>query len=534
MPTMTIGAKFFRNEARSYSNPATGFWRELIQNSIDNAGTIIDITVEHVSREIARVTFTDNGSGMSRDVLENVYFCLGETTKGSSDDIGGFGRARLLTCFAQESYAIVTQDIYVAGAGSHYEIEQNIPYFKGAKFTIDVHLPTLKCSSMSWQSERNGLDKLISALKSYLEKCQFANNIVIRINGDRFTEWAVKRAQRGSLSFGTVHVVNNSKQNGGSVYVRVRGVLMFQRGIYGSNAFVIVEVDPARSREVLVSNRDSLNDVYSDELDRFLQELSVNSMSTLKDKSEEEAITMVGEPRTLMMRTMGKKKPKDVDLLDLLDAIGQMDTGEGDAVNVGPSLASQRHKGVPSYGSGCNNSVTNHEEVDYEEDDNTVDTIVEGMVFRIKTNKPILREAGLKFRPQYLVAKGPGRKRRKLLAQWIVACEWAITALFNYTGDAQFKAWRPGFIIDPNCYAQHGVEDNSHLLLINPITADGKIAYGLNSMADHAKLLTLAIHEATHIVYDWHDEQFAGLMTRLTYLVMPHLTTIHQEMISCD
>src|SRR3546814_7171522 len=57
---------------------------------------------------------------MDRDVLDDVYFAPGETTKKDGEFTGGYGRARLMTCFSQVRYGIRTHDCVVEGDGPEY------------------------------------------------------------------------------------------------------------------------------------------------------------------------------------------------------------------------------------------------------------------------------------------------------------------------------------------------------------------------------------------------------------------------------
>jgi hypothetical protein len=57
------------------------------------------VTFEDVDGH-GRVRFADDGTGMTRRTLEEVFFALGRTTKDGEDSIGGFGRARIILCFA--------------------------------------------------------------------------------------------------------------------------------------------------------------------------------------------------------------------------------------------------------------------------------------------------------------------------------------------------------------------------------------------------------------------------------------------------
>src|SRR3546814_9252271 len=101
----------------------------MFQNALDAGARKIRIGMEAVSgvsgQPTVRITFLDNGKGMSRDTLEQVFFRLGSSTKNADmTTIGGFGRARLLTCFSMANYAIRTGNLAVSGSGAQYRINQ--------------------------------------------------------------------------------------------------------------------------------------------------------------------------------------------------------------------------------------------------------------------------------------------------------------------------------------------------------------------------------------------------------------------------
>ena len=119
MQQITVSPEFFKKERNNYSNWKFAFCRELFQNSIDGKATHININTKSKDDGVI-VTFDDNGVGFSSEVRDSVYFCLGKTNKGGVDDVGGFGKARIVVCFSQNNYQIISQDWRVTGEGGSY------------------------------------------------------------------------------------------------------------------------------------------------------------------------------------------------------------------------------------------------------------------------------------------------------------------------------------------------------------------------------------------------------------------------------
>lgn len=130
--TVKIPKSFHKRERdRAYDDWTSAIFREFVQNSIDAGATRIDISIASAvpkgydgrppdARSVTRLVFEDDGGGMNLDVLNNVYFALGETTKGGDDSVGGFGRARIMQSFGQVRYSVRTQDLLVEGDGSDF------------------------------------------------------------------------------------------------------------------------------------------------------------------------------------------------------------------------------------------------------------------------------------------------------------------------------------------------------------------------------------------------------------------------------
>ena len=138
---LSVDKGFLRGERDQYYNDFTiAFWRELFQNSVDAGATDISIDIEErqprryggpdAPEKVTNVCFLDNGHGMTAQVLNDVYFKMGRSTKkDDGGSIGGFGRARIMTCFSQESYSILTKDRFVSGDGplfKHGSVAQQV------------------------------------------------------------------------------------------------------------------------------------------------------------------------------------------------------------------------------------------------------------------------------------------------------------------------------------------------------------------------------------------------------------------------
>lgn len=117
------------------------------------------------------------------------------------------------------------------------------------------------------------------ALVLYLQSCQLGCEVWV--NGALFDRWAYRNRIAGQLSFGKVFV-NKSKARY-SVLVRVNCVQMFSR--YTQAAWqIVIEIDPARSREILTSNRDGLTSRAARELDDFIGSIWVSPVSAVRPR----------------------------------------------------------------------------------------------------------------------------------------------------------------------------------------------------------------------------------------------------------
>lgn len=359
---------------RAYNNDwITAFWREYFQNSTDAGAKTISITIgsgvpkgfhnnDPSAKEITRVIFEDDGTGMSMDVVHNVYFSAGASTKRGQDVVGGFGRARILQAFSQVRYSIRTQDLLVEGDGSYYKaypveeatrrlalwarnqriraadaptVEERAfleaaadarsadaaalaagpRYVKGCRFEVD-----LDPLHGDRASRRPTISMLEEKLEEYLAECDLRCRVVV--NGVERVRPARKREARRDIlatlepgeipdawkdnprirlldrpdgrkdvAFGKILV---SEEKGDDLVVRVGGTSMFKRKIYGSPKNLVIELEPAISREVLTSNRDGLKEAYQRAVDHFQKMMSTDARAALEKKEEKQFTVLSG------------------------------------------------------------------------------------------------------------------------------------------------------------------------------------------------------------------------------------------------
>lgn len=353
---------------RFYSDWSRSFWRELFQNSIDAGATRIHVDLEETLGtgsfgrpprvdEVTRVTFSDDGCGMDEDVLWNVYFRTGETTKKDGNSTGGYGRARLMTCFSQVRYAIRTRDMLVEGDGPEFtcstveqaieaqrqEIQdleeelqeaaltggeekahsiagtlarlrsdlrhmEKLPTFQpGCVLEIDVN--PHEYDDRPWRNVSAAV--LRDTLHEYLSQAQLYTNTASRqpckvfIDGQEWTERLSRgRAVRtlhadledgSQVELATVHVNKSPHaKHRGKVIFRIDGAPMLVRPV-SSEAQVIVEINKQHSREFLTSNRDAFRERYEPIVSGFLEDLVVDQRSALQEEDRIKHTVVAGE-----------------------------------------------------------------------------------------------------------------------------------------------------------------------------------------------------------------------------------------------
>jgi hypothetical protein len=487
-----IGPKFFANELRVYRDFAQAFWRENIQNSYDAGASQINITISEGSiPETKLVVIDDNGCGMTEETLRSVYFTLGETTN-SGASVGGFGKARILTCFAQHKYSLRTNNLYVTGQGSEYHIEHMESSIRGVKLTIEVYHKDVDLNK--------SLDEYLG--HCHLQDCQ------IKINGSRYVNWTYRNKHERSLSFGEVYT-NKSKRSG--ILVRVNGVHMFKPYL-AAPFLVIIEINQNCSREVLQANRDGLLGKYQDELESFINEININKQSAFR-KRHNKSIVYNGTG-TFVAKRQSKEFPHIVEATSDDEGFVNPDSSYNPHAVAAPK---QHESGFTTEEVTRQINLIFSSTVIDETSNPKIRKVIESYY---PHNWDLLGTTGTRYDRRYGEYKSfrAGVDKYKLLVLWKGACEYAINIMQNILSEGPDSiSWGIGWYFSDEASAGHRYSggDGVHWLILNPCKANGNMALSLSSKVSLASMVNYACHEVAHILYDDHDERFANFLGRM-------------------
>lgn len=477
MATVTVPAEFFRGELRVYSDWREAFARELLQNATDAAPSRIEVSFDSAG-DHGRVSVTDDGHGMSRKVLEEVFFALGRTTKEGAGSIGGFGRARIIICFAQTSYTIHTGHLLVEGRGGEYTISEVAEYRRGCRFVIELLDPDSS--------------RVRSAFTSLLHSCSIA--VPVTIDGEAAVQrpkparaTRVLRDAQGA-SWARLYVSDGA----GKLLVRVHGLTMFSRWLPGYDD-VVLELEPARSREVLSASRDQLHTSFGAQLDTFVADLSGNRRRALRPPDGPLDVR-IGGGGFLLSGAAG-----------VSGGASREDSSGTTTVTLTPSGAAA----VASAGAGWA-SAPRAESAGSEGG--------AGLGFDVfmlaDTSDARVRKLARAWDPTGW-DHTTGRRRRALLLGWKAAVGHAMDVLLERHEGVGQVMWTVGWTFDAETRAMHRRIGEGHVIALNPAEAGGAARFHPSQRSSRRRLLALALHEVCHVQVDEHNEAFAGLLTEL-------------------
>lgn len=487
MARIGISNRFFSQVKVDYSDWQFALVREALQNCIDSRARNINFQVFLDDQGNTVLIFENDGRPMTREVLEEKLLNLGETGKGFEEGaVGGFGRAKELLYFTHLSYKISSGDLQVVGSGGEYEVSIASPdeYLYGTWSRVVVEGDEVS---------------IIKQHIHFIAAClQWSGTLTL--NGEEIKARLYRGRTRITYSWARV---STTKALENQVVVRIGGIPMFS--FYTSyNGGVVVELS-GNSGQILTSNRDGLRWQYREELNRFLNNLSVDRRSALRERSY-----------TAWYSYRGEK-------------LGYHETRANTAVQeaVGAALVALAEAPVVSEPGATR--VTEHVEQDLTpstpepEDSVSQETYTRVGCSRVQHEFVIKSELKRKvpkpYQGYYLSAN----------AQWLIRV-WArcLVEIHNLTKTE--GTFAVGFVLESedqadsetNTLALH--EEHSRLgnvYLLNPVkwvkARDGKLRMAFRwTKKDKYALLAIACHEYVHFLgFRWHDEDYAAKLTQV-------------------
>ena len=257
-----IGPNFFKKVKDDYSDWQYAFVREALQNCQDAPhSTRIDFDVS-VDGLLTKVVFANNGDPMDRATLVGKLMALGESGKSFEDgSVGGFGIAKSLLYMCHLRYEIWTGNLHLVGCGGDYQLETS-DYFDGTKSLVWMAGDEVE------ELERNCRNQIFT---SYWPKGAYY------VNGEQRLGQFNKGTKKKEFSWAKVYT---NKTIEDQMIVRIHGIPMFRRQISCNGRCVVVELKQGNA-DVLQSNRDALKWTYRQQLDAFIDDITVNKRSAL-------------------------------------------------------------------------------------------------------------------------------------------------------------------------------------------------------------------------------------------------------------
>lgn len=240
---------FARQTTNIYTKPLEALLRELVQNSKDAGADTFTIDAEP-----DKITITDNGCGMSEEVLKKGMLTMSGSIKNEGAT-GGFGAAKELILFAQESYEIETNNIYAYGSCLSYMLDRK-EFVQGTKITIVPH--------ELFDYRKSEFEDIA---RVYLQQCKF--DMRCSVNGIGINQFHIGDLYR-ELPWSKIY--SKSGEPTSEMKIMHNGLLMFKKRTSEMKNHITIELK-GDSTNSLTTSRDSLRYSQGDDLDSLVLEM---------------------------------------------------------------------------------------------------------------------------------------------------------------------------------------------------------------------------------------------------------------------
>lgn len=492
---------YFRKSKREYSDWRFSWWREAVQNSIDAEAKNIKLGIQETSEGLV-LSCSDDGLGMSKDTLINVFLSMGGSNK-TDEHCGSFGYAKVLLAYGNLNYVVETGKHRIVGAGGEYRYEE---------LDTPVVGTTLRTTLFDEYGVR--FDVFEGRLLDFLSKSDF-NSVNFYLNGEKIEqEKKVKYKYEVETELGTVSFSESSNYHS-MLHVRMRGICMFTETVChynGESAFEGVVDLSLPSREVLTSNRDGLLGGYSHTLNVIFSKLST-------DRSALKSNDLVSIKLNESSNQISLSKP----ILNPRDSIFNNGTDDHQELDGTEFSGIDGTVGNKDIFSKIRSEVGNlREKVSDRFSKINSEAYPSNMV--IKAHE--LDNTDGKLRQRYFaIARELELKRNKRIAWlWsglinnILETEWANSIGINEDSEVKYYRGSPvttGFLLSDSADAVC-ISGNSEIQLLLAV---------LNLPDDwlFEDLIDIAIHEVTHIVVASHNEDFTSEEMRVRRSFRRHI-----------
>lgn len=528
---ITIDDRFFEVGA-AQSSRYDRLWtiaKETIQNSQDAGASTINFEFFG-----DWVHITDDGPGMEPTGGIANFLRIGASEKNANGSATGFfSTAKVRICFIHKDWWIKTGHEFLSksmlGQQSIQRLEEPQP---GCVVAV-------QSKDGDWDPQK---------VRDYVDLCN--PEIRVQINGQTVRRTYRRSQLKANFDWSDVYVNRGDKAFKETLIVRVNGLAMFTKPLYGVPAQVTVELSPEVSHLVLQENREDLvwNAQYKGEtiyprsnLDTFVRGLVTNP-SSARPKSKTVLEFIDGIKRAVkpiearwdeFLEDLGPEKPEMSAHYSTVKIAGQPPSVDPLVKLTMEEFFEMQEGGVliPLNGQVVRNAVSNQlqwiddaypasalgyipswaevalsdkreEPEDAEPDSEFTEIFPYDYVVKHESNRPT-----------------PHTKHARVLAAWKDVTD-KLASLVGIT--SQFGV---GLCVDQDARAEYVESKYGDYLLVD--YTEFKLTG--SQIAQTMKMIRLACHELTHALgYQDHDERFIARESKMFDTAMEHLTDLRE------
>jgi hypothetical protein len=259
---------------REYHNWKLAFIRELLQNSVDAGSTKIEINYDGTY-----ITFSDNGSGMTKEIIQTALLKLGGSHKENDEAVGGMGNAKNVIYLAWPEWEVTSTECTVVGQGPKYEFND--------KFCDRGVISKIKVEGK--------LGDIKNLIEGYLSKCD--TNVAIFYNNELVPSDTFSKGEKVYEIEGLGNLYKVDKEYSyGDIFVQCHGLYMFNPFTILTQDYIFDITHP--SYDCLTSNRDGFVGDWQKKFNEMVTKVAIDSESINLRKETIIKVTDIPEEET--------------------------------------------------------------------------------------------------------------------------------------------------------------------------------------------------------------------------------------------